>query len=245
VSLHHDRITALDGIDLQLRAGETIAFVGPSGAGKSSIVKLVFGLYLPSEGRLRWNGIDIRQLDLVELRQRVGVVTHDTNLFAGTVRDNLRFVRPEATDDECLEAIVCAAALPIIEAGGAGLDTRIGEGGIKLSGGERQRIAIARALLRKPELIVFDEATSNLDSLTERAITSTIRDVGRTARMTIIVAHRLSTVVHADRIVVLERGRIVESGSHASLVASGGLYAAMWREQSAGAGVGATTMSPS
>jgi ATP-binding cassette subfamily B protein len=234
VSLRHDRVTALDGIDLQLRAGETVAFVGPSGAGKSSIVKLVFGLYLPSEGRLRWNGTDIRQLDLVELRQRVGVVTHDTNLFAGTVRDNLRFVRPEATDDECLEAIVCAAALPIIEAGGAGLDTRIGEGGIKLSGGERQRIAIARALLRKPELIVFDEATSNLDSLTERAITSTIRDVGRTARMTIIVAHRLSTVVHADRIVVLEGGRITESGSHASLVASGGLYAAMWREQSAG-----------
>jgi ATP-binding cassette subfamily B protein len=239
VSLRHDRITALEGIDLQLRAGETVAFVGPSGAGKSSIVKLVFGLYLPSEGRLRWNGTDIRQLDLVELRQRVGVVTHDTNLFAGTVRDNLRFVRPEATDNECLEALVCAAALPIIEAGGAGLDTRIGEGGMKLSGGERQRIAIARALLRKPELIVFDEATSNLDSLTERAITSTIRDVGRTARMTIIVAHRLSTVVHADRIVVLERGRITESGSHASLVASGGLYAAMWREQSAGVGVGA------
>jgi ATP-binding cassette subfamily B protein len=191
-------------------------------------------LYLPTEGRLKWNGTDIRQLDLVELRQRVGVVTHDTNLFAGTVRDNLRFVRPEATDDECIEALACAAALPIIEAGGAGLDTHIGEGGIKLSGGERQRIAIARALLRKPELIVFDEATSNLDSITERAITSTIRDVGRTARMTIIVAHRLSTVVHADRIVVLERGRIAESGSHASLVASGSLYAAMWREQSDG-----------
>jgi ATP-binding cassette subfamily B protein len=235
VSLRHDRITALDGIDLQLRAGETIAFVGPSGAGKSSIVKLVFGLYLPTEGRLRWNGTDIRQLDLAELRQRVGVVTHDTHLFAGTVRDNLRFVRPEATDDECFEALACAAALPIIEAGGAGLDTRIGEGGIKLSGGERQRIVIARAMLRKPELIVFDEATSNLDSMTERAITSTMRDVGRTARMTIIVAHRLSTVVHAHRIVVLERGRITESGSHASLLASGGLYAAMWREQSDGA----------
>ncbi len=232
VTLRHDRVVALDGIDLQLRAGETVAFVGPSGAGKSSIVKLVFGLYLPTEGSLKWNGTDIRQLDLAELRQRVGVVTHDTHLFAATVRDNLRFVNPEATDDECLEALACAAALPIIEAGGAGLDTRIGEGGIKLSGGERQRIAIARALLRKPELIVFDEATSNLDSMTERAITSTIRDVGRTARMTIIVAHRLSTVVHADRIVVLERGRITESGSHASLVASGGLYAAMWREQS-------------
>ena len=229
VSLQYDRIAALEGIDLQLRAGETIAFVGPSGAGKSSIVKLVFGLYLPTDGRVRWNGVDIRQLDLAQLRQRIGVVTHDTYLFAGTVRDNLRFVRPEATDDECMEALACAAALPIIQADG--LDTRIGEGGIKLSGGERQRIAIARAMLRKPELIVFDEATSNLDTMTERAITSTIREVGRTARMTIIVAHRLSTVVHADRIVVLERGRITEAGSHASLVASGGLYAAMWREQ--------------
>jgi ATP-binding cassette subfamily B protein len=229
VTLRHDRVVALDGVDLVLRAGETVAFVGPSGAGKSSIVKLVFGLYLPTEGRVRWNGADIRELDLVQLRRRIGVVTHDTHLFAGTVRDNLRFVKPEATDDECMTALACAAALPIIAADG--LDTRIGEGGIKLSGGERQRIAIARAMLRKPELIVFDEATSNLDSMTERAITSTIRDVGRTARMTIIVAHRLSTVVHADRIVVLERGRIAESGSHASLLASGGLYAAMWREQ--------------
>jgi len=233
VSLRHgERITALDGIDLELRSGDTVAFVGPSGAGKSSIVKLLVGLYLPTEGRLRWNGIDVRLLDLADLRRRVGVVTHDTYLFAGTVRDNLRFVSPSATDEECLEALACAAALPIIEAGGGGLDTRIGEGGMKLSGGERQRIAIARALLRKPELIVFDEATSNLDSTTERAITSTMRDVGRTARMTIIVAHRLSTVVHADRIVVLELGRIIESGSHDALIASGGLYAAMWREQS-------------
>jgi ATP-binding cassette subfamily B protein len=232
VSLHHGDVAALDGVDLVIRSGETVAFVGPSGAGKTSVVKLLIGLYPPSVGRVLWNGTDVRQLDPTELRQRVGVVTHDTNLFAGTVRDNLRFVRPDATDGDCLEALAWAAALPIIEAGGEGLDTRIGEGGIKLSGGERQRIAIARALLRKPELIVFDEATSNLDSTTERAITSTIRDVGRTARMTVIVAHRLSTVVHADRIVVLERGRITESGSHASLVASGGLYAAMWREQS-------------
>jgi len=229
---HGERITALDGIDLHLRGGETIGFVGPSGAGKSSIVKLLVGLYLPTEGRLRWNGVDVRQLDLADLRRRVGVVTHDTYLFAGSVRDNLRFVSPSSTDEECLEALRYASALPIIEAGGGGLDTRIGEGGMKLSGGERQRIAIARALLRKPELIVFDEATSNLDSTTERAITSTMRDVGRSARMTIIVAHRLSTVVHADRIVVLERGRIIESGSHDSLIASGGLYAAMWREQS-------------
>jgi ATP-binding cassette, subfamily B, bacterial len=231
VTLRHGALIALDGIDLQLRAGETIGIVGPSGSGKTSIVKLLVGLYLPSEGRLLWNGTDVRQLDLADLRQRVGVVTHDTHLFAGSVRDNLRFVSPNATDEECLIALEHAAALPIIA--NEGLDTRIGEGGIKLSGGERQRIAIARALLRKPELIVFDEATSNLDSMTERAITSTMRDVGRTARMTIIVAHRLSTVVHADRIVVLERGRIVESGSHDALVAKGGLYATMWRQQSA------------
>lgn len=229
---HGERITALDGIDLQLHHGETVGFVGPSGAGKSSIVKLLVGLYSPTDGRLCWNGVDVRQVDLADLRGRVGVVTHDTYLFAGTVRDNLRIVNPTATDEECLEAIANAAATPIIAAGGGGLDTRIGEGGMKLSGGERQRIAIARALLRKPELIVFDEATSNLDSTTERAITSTMKDVGRTARMTIIVAHRLSTVVHADRIVVLERGRIIESGSHDALIATGGLYAAMWREQS-------------
>ena len=232
VTLRHGAVTALDGVDLELRAGETVAFVGPSGAGKTSIVKLLIGLYLPADGEVRWNGTDVRLLDLADLRRRIGVVTHDTHLFAGSVRDNLRFVSPNATDEDCLAALACAAAIPIIEAGGAGLDTRIGEGGIKLSGGERQRIAIARALLRKPELIIFDEATSNLDSTTERAITSTMRDVGRTARMTIIVAHRLSTVVHADRIVVLESGRIIESGPHDVLVAKGGLYASMWRAQS-------------
>lgn len=225
---------ALQDVSFDVRAGESIAFVGPSGAGKSTIAKLLVGLYPPTAGVVRFNGIDIRELNVVEdIRRRTGLVTHDTHLFAGTVRDNLLLVLPEATDAECLAVIERASAMPILDRGGKGLETRIGEGGLKLSGGERQRIAIARALLRNPELVIFDEATSNLDSITERAIASTIRDVsGDQARITVLIAHRLATVAHADRIVVLSRGLIVESGTHASLEASGGLYAAMLREQS-------------
>jgi ATP-binding cassette subfamily B protein len=226
---------ALDGIDLTLRAGDTLALVGPSGSGKSSIVKLLSGLHLPTSGVLTINGIDRREIDLHDLRSRLGVVTHDTYLFAGSVRENLLLVRHGATDEQCLDAVRRAAAMPILERGGHGLDTRIGEGGLKLSGGERQRIAIARALLRQPELLIFDEATSNLDSITERAISETMRDIAASgaARLTVLVAHRLSTVSHANRILVLASGRIAESGTHTSLIAAGGLYAAMWREQSA------------
>jgi ATP-binding cassette subfamily B protein len=226
---------SLEAIDLEIRAGETVAFVGPSGSGKTSLVKLLVGLYRPTGGRLSINGIDIADVDSDELRGRIGLVTQETQLFAGTIRDNLLFVNPSATDQQCIEVLRQAAALPIIERGGKGLETKIGEGGIKISGGERQRLAIARALLREPELIIFDEATSSLDSITEKAITATIRELTTNGhrRMTVLVAHRLSTIAHAQRIHVLAKGHIVETGTHESLLAAGGLYAALWREQSA------------
>lgn len=227
---------SLESIDLEILAGQTVAFVGPSGSGKTSLVKLLVGLYSPSSGRLAVNGVDIAQVDPDALRARIGLVTQETQLFAGTIRENLLFVQPRATDAQCVEVLRQAAALPIIERGGKGLDTKIGEGGIKISGGERQRLAIARALLRDPELMIFDEATSSLDSITEKSITETIRALTTGTghqRMTVLVAHRLSTIAHAQRIHVLAKGRIVETGTHDSLLALNGLYAALWREQSA------------
>jgi ATP-binding cassette subfamily B protein len=225
---------ALRNVDFELRAGETVAFCGPSGSGKSTIVKLLVGLYQPSEGSITVNGIDSKEVDRDDLRRRAGLVTHDTHLFSGTIGDNLRLADPDASDADCLAVIEQAAASPILERGGKGLETRVGEGGLKLSGGERQRIAIARALLRRPEVLIFDEATSNLDTLTERAVSDTIRDVAvhQRSRMTVLVAHRLSTIAHADRIIVLDHGEIVQFGTHAELLARGGLYSRMWREQS-------------
>ncbi|HEX8171315.1 MAG TPA: ABC transporter ATP-binding protein [Thermoanaerobaculia bacterium] len=226
---------SLESIDLEIREGETVAFVGPSGSGKTSLVKLLVGLYRPTAGRLVINGVDANDVDPDVLRARIGLVTQETQLFAGTIRDNLLFVNPDASDLQCIEVLRQAAAMPIIERGGKGLDTKIGEGGIKISGGERQRLAIARALLRQPELIIFDEATSSLDSITEKSITETIRavSIGGHRRMTVLVAHRLSTIAHAQRIHVLAKGHIVETGTHDSLLGKGGLYAALWREQSA------------
>ena len=226
---------SLEAVSLEIRDGETVAFVGPSGSGKTSLVKLLVGLYRPSSGRLTYNNVDIDELDADHLRARIGLVTQETQLFAGTIRDNLLFVNPAATDAQCIEVLRQAAALPIIERGGKGLETKIGEGGIKISGGERQRLAIARALLRQPELIIFDEATSSLDSITEKAITETIRELTTRGhrRMTVLVAHRLSTIAHAQRIHVLAKGHIVETGTHDALLGMNGLYAALWREQSA------------
>jgi len=228
-------VPSLESVSLEIRSGETVAFVGPSGSGKTSLVKLLVGLYRPTTGRLAINNADISAIDADDLRGRIGLVTQDTQLFAGTIRDNLLFVNPHATDEECIEVLRQAAALPIIERGGKGLETKIGEGGIKISGGERQRLAIARALLRQPELMIFDEATSSLDSITEKAITETIRELTTKGhrRMTVLVAHRLSTIAHAQRIHVLAKGHIVETGTHDSLLAMNGLYAALWREQSA------------
>ena len=200
---------ALCNVSFQLSRGETVAFVGPSGAGKTTLVKLLVGLYHAEEGAVRYNGIDARHIDPEELRSQIGFVTQDTQLFSGSIRENLLFVRSDATDEECLDVLHRAAADSLLARADKGLDTLIGEGGVEVSGGEKQRLSIARALLRKPRLLVFDEATSSLDSLTEEEITRTIRDVGeRSDLMTILIAHRLSTVMHAERIYVSKKAAL-------------------------------------
>ncbi len=234
VAFKHQSATALalDGITFEVKLGETVAFVGPSGSGKTTLVKLLVGLYRPLSGRILYNDIEGAQVDLDKLRERIGFVTQDTQLFSGTIRENLLFVNPRASDADCMNVLEKSACQSLLARADKGLDTMIGEGGVKVSGGEKQRLSIARALLRHPNLLVFDEATSSLDSLTEEEITETIRDVSvRKDLITILIAHRLSTVMHADRIHVLERGRIIESGPHEELLEQKGLYYAMWRQQ--------------
>jgi ATP-binding cassette subfamily B protein len=223
---------AINGISFNVAEGETVAFVGPSGSGKTTLVKLLVGLYTPQQGKILFNNLPADKIDFDEMRERIGFVTQDTQLFSGTIKENLLFVNPSATDEECLDVLHKAAAKSLLERAEKGLDTKIGESGIKVSGGEKQRLSIARALLRKPSLLVFDEATSALDSLTEEEISKTIRDISlRKDLITIMIAHRLSTIMHADRIYVLERGNIIESGKHEELLELKGLYYAMWRQQ--------------
>jgi ATP-binding cassette subfamily B protein len=234
VAFQHQSATtrALDDISFSMRMGETVAFVGPSGSGKTTLVKLLVGLYRPQDGDVRYDGLSVNDVNLDQLRELIGLVTQDTQLFSGTIRENLLFVNPNATDADCMEVLRKAACQGLLARADKGLDTLIGEGGVKVSGGEKQRLSIARALLRRPNLLVFDEATSSLDSLTEEEISETIRDVSmRKDLITILIAHRLSTVMHADRIYVLERGRIIESGRHEDLLDLKGLYYAMWRQQ--------------
>jgi ATP-binding cassette subfamily B protein len=223
---------AINNISFDVKKGETIAFVGPSGSGKSTLMKLLVGLYRPQEGKILYNNMDETEIRFDDLRNQIGFVTQDTNLFSGTIRENLLFVNPTATEADLLEALNKAACQNILTRADNGLDSMIGEGGLKLSGGEKQRLSIARALLRKPKMLLFDEATSALDSLTEEEITDTIRDISLEGdQVTILIAHRLSTIMHADRIYVLEKGDVVETGSHEKLLAEKGLYYAMWRQQ--------------
>ena len=225
-------INAIDGVSFKARLGETIAFVGPSGSGKSTLVKLLVGLYPPVSGYILFNGVPSSEIRYNELRRRIGFVTQDTQLFEGTIKDNLLFVKADATDEEIISALHKASCMNLLNRSEKGIDTMLGEGGMKLSGGEKQRISIARALLRNPRLLIFDEATSALDSLTEEDITNTIRDVSLSReQITILIAHRLSTIMHADVIYVLEKGKLSEIGSHDELLARKGLYYAMWRQQ--------------
>ena len=225
-------VNAIDNISFELKSGDTIAFVGPSGSGKSTLVKLLVGLYRPIKGSIYFNNIPASQIRYNEMRRQIGFVTQDTQLFFGTIKDNLLFVKPGATDDEILHALHQASCDGMLARSPKGLNTVLGESGMKLSGGEKQRIAIARALLRDPRLLIFDEATSALDSLTEEAITETIKSISaQRDPITILIAHRLSTIMHSDTIYVLEKGKITESGSHDFLVEKKGLYYAMWRQQ--------------
>jgi len=223
---------AIDNISFEAKKGETVAFVGPSGAGKSTLVKLLVGLYEPQEGEILVNDVNSKNIDMTGLRNQISFVTQDTQLFAGTIKENLAFVAPNATEEDMLVALTKASCSNILDKGGNGLVTLIGEGGLKLSGGEKQRLSIARALLRHPHLLIFDEATSSLDSITEESITDTIRQLSaEREQITIMIAHRLSTIIHATRIYVLEKGQVIEKGTHESLLLEKGLYYAMWRQQ--------------
>jgi ATP-binding cassette subfamily B protein len=223
---------AIETISFEIKRGETVAFVGPSGSGKTTLVKLLVGLYPPGKGSIFYNGINGTEIDFDELRHQIGFVTQDTQLFSGTIKENLLFVNPQATDAQIEDVLQRSACYNILNRADKGIDTVIGEGGLKLSGGERQRLSIARALLRQPQLMIFDEATSALDSLTEEEISQTIRQItDQREHITVMIAHRLSTIMHADRIVVLEKGNIAEMGTHSQLLEEKGLYYAMWRQQ--------------
>ena len=223
---------AVKNISFSANAGETIAFVGPSGSGKTTLVKMLVGLYTTPEGAIYYNEKNANDIDLQELRKQLGFVTQDAQLFSGTIKDNLLFVKPDATDEEILSVLQKSACQNLLKRADNGINSTIGEGGIKVSGGEKQRLSIARALLRNPHLLIFDEATSALDSITEEEITQTIRAISsKQDQITVLIAHRLSTIMHADKIYVLEQGQIIEQGKHQDLLAEKGLYYAMWRQQ--------------
>jgi ATP-binding cassette subfamily B protein len=234
VSFKHKSVAAnaLEDISFNVEKGQTIAFVGPSGSGKTTLVKLLVGLYNPEYGHVIYNGIDSQSIDIEEVRHQIGFVTQDTQLFSGTIKENLLFVNPGASDEDIIRVLHKSSCQNLLERSDNGINSVIGEGGIKISGGEKQRLSIARALLRDPKLIVFDEATSALDSITETEITDTIKDISSAKQhIMVLIAHRLSTIMHADKIFVLEKGKVIETGSHESLLAEKGLYYAMWRQQ--------------
>lgn len=220
----------VDGISLHVPAGNTLALVGATGSGKSTLMKLLLRFYDPSAGEVRIDGQPIGEVSLESLRQAIGLVSQDVYLFEGSIRDNIAYGKPDASEEAVIEAARTAEAWEFIQALPQGLDTAVGERGVRLSGGQRQRLSLARALLKDPPILVLDEATSAVDNETEAAIQRSLAKIGH-GRTVIMIAHRLSTIVHADEIVVVDGGRVVEQGSHAELLQRGGRYAAQWRVQ--------------
>ena len=240
---HEGRKDGLQNVDIDIAGGNFVGVVGPSGAGKSTILKLLFRFYDPVDGAVIIDGQDIRDVNQVSLRTALGIVPQEVVLFNDTLRFNLAYAKPDASEEDIMSAARRAQLGEFIESLPEGLDTRVGERGLKLSGGEKQRVGIARAILLDPPILVLDEATSSLDSSTEDEVQTALREAAK-GRTTLAVAHRLSTVANADMIVVLDGGRVIERGTHDELVASGGFYADLWARQS-GKDYDAAVMMPS
>ena len=221
---------ALVGVNVKVRFGEVVALVGSSGSGKTTLVSLVTRFYTPSKGAILIDGQDIRDVTLSSLRRQIAIVSQETVLFDETIQTNIAYGRVDASENEVIEAARAAHAWEFIERLPMGLETVVGENGVRLSGGQRQRLAIARAILRDPPLLILDEATSSLDSESERLVQEALANLMRD-RTTLVIAHRLSTVQHADRIVVLDRGRIIETGTHSELLRRNGMYKKLYRTQ--------------